>query len=174
MTRIALALLLAACFADHAAAADDARSCAAAGGSLVTGAIVKGPKFAHGAYRQGVELSHTHLKVRADQDGRVYDVAIDNVFANGYRSGAREVPAPLDALHPGQRLALCGQLYDRGVGIHFVHTNCGQAATPQHPDGWIRVLGADGRPGPNLEANPAECALFRRGPRRVVRKWVLH
>jgi len=156
----------------HAGA--DRRACEAAGGSYLTGAIVQGPKFAHGQFRQGVELSHTHLKVKADQDGRVYDVAIDNVFANGYREGGRGVPAPLDALHTGQQLALCGQLYDRGVGIHFVHTNCGQTPTAQHPDGWIRVVD-HGVAGPNLEANGGECSLFNHGSKhKKPLHWTLH
>lgn len=184
MTRTVFACLLAAALSHAGAAAaathdagDVAQSCAAAGGSLVTGVIVKGPKFAHGQFRKGVELSHTHLKVKADRDGQVYDVAIDNVFANGYREGGRDVPAPLDALHTGQRLALCGQLYDRGVGIHFVHTNCGQTPAANRPDGWIRVVDARGVAGPNLEANGSECALFdndRGNGKRKPLHWTLH
>jgi hypothetical protein len=178
MTRIYPALLLAAAvFHAHAVHAADAaggpQSCAAAGGSYLTGAIVQGPKFAHGQFRQGIELSHTHLKVKADQDGRLYDVAIDNVFANGYQPGARGVPAPLDTLHAGQRLALCGQLYDRGVGIHFVHTNCGQAPTANHPDGYVRVIEGGGA-GPNLEGNGGECSLFGGADGATRKKKLLH
>jgi hypothetical protein len=159
--------LLAAAFHGAALASpDDGRlSCEAAGGSYLSGVIARGPTFSHGQFRQGVELSHTHLRLRADTDGRDYDVAIDNVFANGYRPGQRGVPPPLDALHPGERLALCGQLYERGVGIHFVHTNCGAAPTQAHPDGWIRRLDAQGAAGPNLEANRDECTLFEPGRR---------
>ena len=180
MTRLFPAWLLAAALlpACAAHAADARQSCEAAGGSYLTGAIVQGPKFAHGQFRKGIELSHTHLKVKADQDGRLYDVAIDNVFANGYRPGSRDVPPPLDALHAGQQLALCGQLYDRGVGIHFVHINCGQAPTANHPDGFIRVVGAGGAIGPNLEANDIECTLFssgaRHGEKRKLLHWTLH
>ena len=172
------AWLLAAAFA-HAgaahAAAGERPACEAAGGSYLTGPIVQGPTFRHGQFRQGVELSHTHLKVKADQDGRVYDVAIDNVFANGWRPGARGVPAPLDGLHPGQRLSLCGQLYDRGVGIHFVHTKCGEAPSTKHPDGWIRVVDG-GAAGPNLEANSSQCGLFGHGGahKKKPLHWTLH
>jgi hypothetical protein len=158
MNRILFALL--ACATMGAAHADDSQACSAAGGSYLTGTIEQGPKFAHGQFRSGVELSHTHLKVRADQDRQLYDVAIDNVFANGWQQGSRSVPPPLDALHAGQKLALCGQLYDKGVGIHFVHTNCGQSPTASHPDGFIRVVDAQGKAGPNLEANAGECRLF--------------
>ena len=156
--RILFALVLAA--ACGTAAADDRQACGAADGSFLTGQVVAGPTFAHGQFRQGVELSHTHLKLRADQDGLVYDVAIDNVFANGYRQGQTGVPAPIDTIREGDHLELCGQLYDRGVGIHFVHDNCGAAPSANHPDGWIRVVDGSGAAGPNLEAGTAFCALF--------------
>jgi hypothetical protein len=142
--------------------ADDAAACRAHGGAYLTGAVVLGPKFSHGQFRKGIELSHTHLKLRADQDGRLYDVAIDNVFASGYRRDAPVVPPPLDGIRPHDRLDLCGQRYSRGVGIHFVHTNCGQSITPAHPDGWLRVLDARGVPGPNLEGAQQNCRLFGR------------
>jgi hypothetical protein len=160
---IALCLLL----AMGQAWADDRQACAAASGSYVSGVVVKGPKFAHGQYRQGIELSHTHLKLRADQDGQVYDVAIDNVFASGYQPGQRGVPAPIDAIRVNDRLEMCGQLYDRGVGIHFVHTNCGARPTPAHPDGWLRLVDGQGRAGSNLESSTTFCPLF--GGRRHSR-----
>lgn len=164
MKHIVLAVLLAA--AGSAAMADERQACQAADGAYLSGVVVKGPKFVHGQYRKGVELSHTHLKLRADQDGQVYDVAIDNVFANGYQPGGRGVPAPIDSIRVNDRLSLCGQLYDRGVGIHFVHTNCGQAPSSSHPDGWLRVVDGSGRAGPNLEGNTSFCPLFVRGRRR--------
>jgi opacity protein-like surface antigen len=164
MKYIVLAVLLAA--ASSAAMADERQACQAADGAYLSGVVVKGPKFAHGQYRQGVELSHTHLKLRADQDGQVYDVAIDNVFANGYQPGSRDVPAPIDTIRVNDRLSLCGQLYDRGVGIHFVHTNCGQPPSSSRPDGWIRVVDGSGRAGPNLESNTNFCPLFNHGRRR--------
>jgi hypothetical protein len=164
MKRHLFALALVA--ASSLAWADGGQACQAASGSYLTGVVVKGPKFAHGQFRQGVELSHTHLKLRADQDGRVYDVAIDNVFANGYQPGRSEVPAPISDIRVNDRLELCGQLYDRGVGIHFVHSNCGQFPSPNRPDGWIRMVDARGRASPNLEANASYCPLFERGRRR--------
>jgi hypothetical protein len=152
------------------ALADDRQACEAVDGSYLSGQAVSGPTFAHGQFRQGVELSHTHLKLRADQDGQVYDVAIDNVFANGYRQGQSGIPAPLDALRAGQRLELCGQLYDRGVGIHFVHNNCGARPTGNHPDGWIRVVDGHGQAGPNLEAGTGLCDLFGSGSHHRSRR----
>lgn len=150
------------CLTSALAWADGVAECRAHGGTYLTGEVVVGPKFAHGQFRKGIELSHTHLKLRADQDGQLYDVAIDNVFASGYRRNTPVVPPPLDGLRPRDHLELCGQRYTRGTGIHFVHTNCGQTDTPAHPDGWLRVLDARGVPGPNLEDGQQNCQLFGR------------
>lgn len=156
MKRLVLGSILA--LASTLALADGKSTCEAGDGAYLSGQVVKGPVFAHGQFRRGVELSHTHLKLRADQDGRTYDVAIDNVFANGYDQRKTGVPAPLDTITVGDRIEACGVLYDRGVGIHFVHASCGRPG-PSHPDGWIRRVG-----GANLEANTAWCDLF--GARR--------
>ena len=163
--RIVSGLMLAAACSGMcgSALADDGAACAAVDGSFLTGQVVGGPTFAHGQFRQGVELSHTHVRLRADQDGRDYDVAMDNVFAGGYQPGGRAVPAPLDAIRVGERLELCGQLYDRGVGIHFVHTNCGERPTSNHPDGWVKVIDGQGAAGPNLEGGTGFCKLFEPG-----------
>jgi hypothetical protein len=84
--------------------ADDAAKCQAAAGSYLTGTVVSGPRFKPGAPLHGTYLSHTHLTLRGDADGRAYDVAIDNVFANGYRHNQRSVPAPLNTIKVGDRL----------------------------------------------------------------------
>ena len=144
------------------AAADDKLTCETSAGSYLSGTVVKAPVFVHGQYRKGIELSHTHLSLRADQDGRTYDVAIDNVFANGYDPQARGVPPVLAKIHVDDRLALCGQLYARGIGIHWVHGNCGARPTSSHPDGWIKPLSAAGSSGINLEGNTSYCPLFGR------------
>lgn len=144
------------------AQADDAQACRAAAGSFLTGVVVKPPRFAHGQFRKGVELSHTHITLKADQDGQQYDVAIDNVFAGGYDSRKGGIPAPLDAIRVDDRLELCGQLYTRGgPGIHWVHTNCGKKPKPNRPDGWIRHLAANGSAGQNMEGNTDNCPLFQ-------------
>lgn len=158
MKRILFALILGA--ACGTALADDRQACEAVDGSYLTGQVVQGPTFSHGQFRQGVELSHTHVKLRADQDGRVYDIAIDNVFANGYQKGGHGVPAPLDTIQAGDHLQMCGELYDQGVGIHFVHNNCGEVPAVNHPDGWLKIVGADGQAGANLEAGTGFCDLF--------------
>jgi hypothetical protein len=145
--------------------AGDKSACEAASGAYRSGTVVKAPVFAHGQYQKGVELSHTHLSILADQDGQTYDVAIDNVFANGYDAHQTGIPAPINAIKVNDRLELCGQLYSRGVGIHFVHTNCGASPSAQHPDGWIKPLSGSGNAGVNLEANTAYCSLFQRHSR---------
>jgi hypothetical protein len=58
-------------------------------------------------------LSHTHLTLLSDQDGRSYHVAIDNVFATGYGAAGESVPAPLSTIRTGDRLELCGKLCTR-------------------------------------------------------------
>jgi hypothetical protein len=141
--------------------ADDVAKCQAAGGSYLTGTVVSGPRFKPGAPLRGTYLSHTHLTVRGDADGRTYDVAIDNVFANGYRHNQRAVPAPLNTIKVGDRLELCGRLYTGGdAGIDWVHTNCGATPSPDKPDGWVREINKDGSVGDNVEAKQDFCSLW--------------
>jgi hypothetical protein len=145
----------------NAALADDAGQCRAGGGSYLTGSVTQGPDFVSGYPHDGVELSHTHITLQADQDGQLYDVAIDNVFASGYDSAGENVPAPLSSIAVGDRLELCGELYQNGgFGIHWVHTDCGKRSTARQPDGWIKILASDGTPGPNLEDSQEYCGLW--------------
>jgi hypothetical protein len=144
-----------------AARADEAAQCQAQAGTYLTGRVVAGPSFTPGHPRRGVELSHTHVRLQADQDGQTYDVAIDNVFADGYDAAGRSVPAPLSGIRAGDRLALCGKLYAQGgPGIDWVHTNCGDQPTADKPDGWVKIIAADGTPGANLEASQEYCRLW--------------
>jgi hypothetical protein len=148
-------------FAWSAARADEAALCRANAGTYLTGSVTGGPRFARGHVRDGVELSHTHLTLRADQNGQSYDVAIDNVFAAGYDGAGESVPPPLSTIRSGDRLGLCGKLYTHGeLGIDWVHTNCGERPTAAQPDGWLKVLAADGTPGPNLEGSREYCRLW--------------
>jgi hypothetical protein len=155
---IAVSACLAAASGD--ALADPQGDCKAAAGTLLTGVVTSGPRFQPGHPLKGVELSHTHIRLQADQDHRSYDVAIDNVFAAGYDQAGERVPAPLDQLRVGTHLELCGQTYTNGVGIHWVHTNCNQRPTRNAPDGWVRIIGADGVRGDNLESSPEYCSLW--------------
>jgi hypothetical protein len=155
---LALLILL----AQPAWAADEKAACAASGGTFLTGTVVSGPRFAHGKERRGVELSHTHVRLRGD-DGQTYDIAMDDVFADGYDDAPDRVPAPLSSIRPGDRLELCGRPFSSGgKGMDWVHTNCGGRPSRAAPDGWVKVLGRDGSPGPNLEASQEYCRLWRR------------
>jgi len=142
--------------------ANEQEVCASSAGTLLIGTVVAGPRFAPGHALRGVELSHTHVRLRGN-DGRFYDVAIDDVFADGYDQAGEHVPAPLSQIQPGDLLELCGKPYARGgPGMDWVHTNCGDRPTPDHPNGWVKVIGPDGTPGPNLEANQKYCPLWQR------------
>lgn len=137
--------------------ADDAADCKAAGGALLTGQVVSAPKFNSGMFRQGVELSHTHLNLKGT-DGKTYDVAIDNVFAAGYQKNKKGVPAPLNTVEVGDHLEVCGIPFSGG--IHWVHNNCGDAPTKSDPNGWIKKVNADGSVEQNLEASQKYCYLW--------------
>ena len=157
-----LGVLILCLIASGAARADEAALCRANGGTYLTGRVTQGPTFAPGHVHKGVELSHTHLTLLSDHDGRSYRVAIDNVFATGYDAAGESVPASLSAIRTGDRLELCGKLFTRGgLGIDWVHTNCGKTPRPAQPDGWLKVLAPDGTPGPNLEDSQEYCRLWR-------------
>lgn len=146
-----------------AARADEAGQCQAQGGTLLTGQLLAGPQFVRARqHRLGVALSHTRLQLRGD-DGQVYDIRADNVFAAGYDEAGRAVPAPLSGLAAGARLELCGRLYEEGdgqAGMDWVHSNCGAPPSRRAPDGWLKLLAADGRAGRNLEDSEEYCGLW--------------
>jgi hypothetical protein len=145
------------------ACADAAAQCRAHAGTFLTGNVTRGPTFAPGHLHNGVELSHTHLTLLSDQDGRSYHVAIDNVFATGYGAAGESVPAPLSTIRTGDRLELCGKLFTRGgLGIDWVHTNYGNRPSMARPDAWLRGLAPDASPSPNLEDSHEYCRLWRR------------
>ncbi len=82
------------------------------------------------------------------------------MFANGYRRNQKSVPDPLTQIRVGDQLELCGQLYTGGdVGIHWVHTNCGDTPTPDEPNGWVKDLSQPAL-GNNLESNETYCYLW--------------
>ena len=83
---------------------------------------------------------------------------------SGFIRAGEAVPAGLDGIRQETRLELCGQLYTHGLGIHWVHTNCGDRPTEAEPDGWLKILNPDGSVGPNLEASREYCGLW--GARR--------
>jgi hypothetical protein len=160
VTRL-IPLLLLSFFFTPAASADDASQCQVNQGAYLTGTVTRGPVFTRGHLQRGVELSHSHVRLRADQDSQDYDVAIDNVFASGYDAAGDAVPTPLSTIAVGDRLELCGKLYtEGGPGIDWVHTNCGNTPTAAEPDGWLKIISSDGTAGPNLEDSQEYCRLW--------------
>lgn len=156
-----LVMLLIAAGAAHA---NPTEQCTAQGGSALTGTIINGPFFIKARYfRHGVALSHTKIIVRSD-DGQIYDIRADNVFAAGYDEAHDSVPAPLSTLRTGERVSLCGKRYKTrsgGMGMDWVHTNCG--APPRHnaPNGWLVALtNPSMMSGPNLEGSREYCSLW--------------
>jgi hypothetical protein len=157
-TRASLLAFLLALAAVTTASADEQSDCAAAAGTYVIGKVVRGPHFARGHRFKGVELSHTQFTVSSLDDGAHELVVVDNVFAAGYDDAGEGVPAPLNGIRPGDTIEACGQPFSGGV--HWTHTNCGDQPTPKDPNGWLKVVSAEGRPGPNLEDSTEYCHLW--------------
>ena len=155
---IAAALLLS---QSYAAMADSQTDCADAAGTYLTGRVVSGAKFASARTAlKGIRLTHTHVQIQSDQDGHVYDVAMDNVFASDYVRNASTMPRSLAAIRAGDHLQLCGEPYSSGYGIHWVHTNCSATPDPSHPDGSVKEVAVNGTVSRNLESSQAYCYLW--------------
>lgn len=147
--------------ASLSASATEESLCAAAKGVLLTGTVTSAPTFAAASSTiRGVKLSHTHVRLVADQDGKNYDVAIDNVFAADYVKNASAIPPSLAAIKINDRLELCGEKYTSGVGIHWVHTNCGATPRATAPNGWVKHIATGGGIGSNLERSQTYCYLW--------------
>ena len=94
---------------------------------------------------EGIPLSHTHIEITSAIDGKIYDVAIDNVFANGYNPFSYVVPsAYTDNLTAGSKVYLCSGNPSQvpypvneadsnpfaTQGFDWVHTNCAASGYP--------------------------------------------
>lgn len=148
------------------ARADERADCAKADGKFLAGVVIARPTFVRGKPLKGIPLTHTHIRIRGDVDGKAYDLAVDDVFAAGYKPHVSEVPAPLSSIAVGQHLEACGIPY--AGGMHWVHTNCGDTPTAQDPDGWLKVIDSSGAVGPNLEDSQTYCYLW---PRKHKSHW---
>jgi hypothetical protein len=156
-----LKLILILLFATSQAWADGKADCASGYGDYLTGSVTKPAYFQAACKSCDPQLTHTHITI-ASTDGNSYDVAIDNVFTEGYDQAAPgEVPAPLNSIKINDKLAMCGQLYANGRGIHWVHNNCGARPDRKHPDGWLKKLSAVGDAGPSLTGYAGHCDIFR-------------
>jgi hypothetical protein len=156
-------LILAVLVLSHAvfAFASEATNCAANKGAYITGTVTTAPKFATSStVIKGVRLTHTRLYLRSDQDGKSYDVAMDNVYATDYVLNSTSMPPSLAAIKINQRLSLCGKKYTSGTGIHWVHSNCGDVPTTSAPNGSVKVISSTGSVGLNLERSQNYCYLW--------------
>jgi hypothetical protein len=143
------------------ASATELSTCTANKGAYLTGTVTTAPKFyTSSTVIDGIRLTHTRLYLRADQDGKTYDVAMDNIYAVDYVKNATTMPASLAAIKVNSRLSLCGQKYTSGTGIHWVHTNCGDVPTAAHPNGSVKVLSSTGTVGLNLERSQNYCYIW--------------
>ncbi|WP_229518992.1 hypothetical protein [Massilia rhizosphaerae] len=143
------------------AQASEQTMCSANKGAFLTGTVTTGPRFQSASHSiDGIKLSHTILYMRADQDGRSYQVAMDNVYAVDYVRNATSIPTSLAALKAGTRVEVCGEKYSDGTGIHWVHSNCGATPTATAPNGWVKKISTTGTIGANLERSQAYCYLW--------------
>lgn len=130
-------------------------------GTYLSGTVTSAPRFQSATQTiNGIKLSHTILYMRADQDGRSYQVAMDNVYAVDYVQNSSAIPASLAALKVNSRLEVCGQKYSDGSGIHWVHSNCGATPTNSQPNGFVKAISSSGTIGSNLERSQAYCYLW--------------
>ena len=141
-----------------AAQADEQADCANGDGTLLAGVVIAKPTFVGGKPLKGIPLTHTHIRIRGDADGKVYDLAVDDVFAAGYDPHVSKIPSPLSSIAVGEHVEACGLPY--AGGMHWVHTNCGATPTAQDPNGWLKIVDAAGAVGPNLEASQKYCYLW--------------
>jgi len=103
--------------------------------------------FKPGEKLHDIPLSHTHIEITSGIDGQVYDVAIDNVFADGFDPHKREVPAIYrENITAGATLYFCSgnpdkvpysmSEQDAKQGFDWVHTNC-ESPGSEFADGWL-------------------------------------
>lgn len=128
--------------------------CQSAGGYYQYGTVNSPPKSDYAAvtnYKAATEsledipLSHTHIEITSAIDGKIYDVAIDNVFADGYNPFSYVVPSNYTQnLTAGSTIYLCsGNLSQvpypvneadsnpfATQGFDWVHTNCVASGYP--------------------------------------------
>jgi hypothetical protein len=141
--------------------ASELSTCTANKGAYISGTVTSAPKFATSStVIQGVRLTHTRLYLRSEQDGKSYDVAMDNVYAVDFVKNATTMPKSLAAIKINDRLSLCGKKYTSGTGIHWVHSNCGDVPTAAAPNGSVKIFTASGSVGANLERSQNYCYLW--------------
>jgi hypothetical protein len=115
----------------------------------------------------GIPLSHTYIEITSALDGNIYQVAIDNLFANNYDPLSKVVPATYaDNLTAGSIVYLCSGNPTRVPysfkgnfavkGIDWVHPNCSNSGS--HSVYQTGFLYASNRQ--NLTNNQTYCYLW--------------
>jgi hypothetical protein len=141
--------------------ATEQSTCTANKGTYLTGTITTSAKFQAASQTiDGIKVSHTIMYIKADQDGRSYQVAMDNVYATDYVKNSSSMPPSLAALTAGKRVEACGQKYSDGSGIHWVHSNCGATPTTSAPNGFLKTISTSGAISANLERSQTYCYLW--------------
>lgn len=91
--------------------------------------------FKNGGKLKGVPLTHTHIEITSGIDGKIYDIAIDNVFAPDYDPNQAVVPPSYaKSLTANSTIYMCSGNPAKvpyalnetvaSLGIDWVHTNC--------------------------------------------------
>ncbi len=91
--------------------------------------------FKNGGKLKGIPLTHTHIEITSGIDGKIYDIAIDNVFAPDYDPHKAIVPPSYaKSLIANSTIYLCSgnpakvpySLTETvaSQGFDWVHTNC--------------------------------------------------
>lgn len=128
--------------------------CQSAGGYYQYGTVNSPPNSDYSAvtnYKaateslEGIPLSHTHIEITSAIDGNIYDVAIDNVFADGYNPLSYVVPSTyVENLTAGSTVYFCSGNPTQvpypvnepesnpfaTQGFDWVHTNCAASGYP--------------------------------------------
>jgi hypothetical protein len=115
----------------------------------------------------GIPLSHTHIEITSARDGYIYNVAIDNVFANNYNPLSGVVPASYENnLTAGSIIYLCSgnpSVVPYSVsgtfaikGFDWVHTNC---AASGYTSSFLNGFLYDSK-GQNLTNSQTYCYLW--------------
>ncbi len=151
------------------------QQCQASGGYFQYGTINSPPNsdypnvtnFRKGKIQNGVPLTHTHIEITSAIDNKIYDVAIDNVFAPDYDPKQEIVPPSYaKAMAANATIYLCSgnpskvpysvnnQKYAT-QGFDWVHTNCASSGYKTiYQNGFTYVNGA------NLTNSQTYCKLW--------------
>lgn len=145
----------------------DQIACTQNQGFLIVGSVIKTPYSVNGTVSQGINQSHTHIYVEAQNDNNtIYDVSASNIFAYGYEStNANVVPVPLTSISTGTFVEACGVVFTDNVkspatkGLHYVHI----VTTPLQQgqaNGWVKIITSDTSITANLESSTTYSYLY--------------